>query len=590
MNSGSLCTCPECRCAYILSKWSDATWPNLHRMAVRLIDNAGRNNMRLLLSFVALGLCSASAEPAINPNLLRYRWTSSWIAHADGPFRDFGVFHFRKSFELAAKPERFVVHVSADNRYRLFVNGTFVSAGPARSDLDHYRYETVDIAPQLKAGKNVLAAVVWNFGIYAPMAQHTERAAFLMQGDTDAERVVNTGAANSGWKSVLNRAYEPLPMPREAVPYFYVVGPGEHIDGSKYPWGWEQPDFNDSDWKTPARIGWAQPMELFQWNESRWLLTPRPIPPMEETPQRLAKVVRAEAVPAKPGFVQGNQPVIIPAHTKAAVLLDQSFLTTAYPELTVDGGKGAEIKVTYAEGLRDAKGRKGNRNETEGKKIRSNYDIFIADGFKRVYRPLFWRTYRYVQLDVTTAGAPLTLVDFMGDFSAYPVERKAMFESPDPKLSKILEVGWRTFRVCQNETYFDTPQYEQLAYAGDGRLEALISLTNMWDDRIVRNHIEQFWYSARPEGMIQDRYPSREPQYIPSYGLDWVRTLHDFYMHRNDPAFLTKFLPVARNILEWYERRLDGNGLLRPLSWENEKYGGAQNFRRTVPRRVINWS
>ena len=119
-----------------------------------------------------------------------------------------------------------------------------------------------------------------------------------------------------------------------------------------------------------------------------------------------------------------------------------------------------------------------------------------------------------------------------------------------------------------NETYFDTPQYEQLGYAGDGRLQCLISLTNMWDDRIVRNHSShQFWYSARPEGIIEDRYPSREPQYIPSYGLDWIQTMHDFWMYRGDWRFPSKFLPVSRAVIDWYLRRLDDKNVVRNLSW-----------------------
>ena len=60
------------------------------------------------------------------------------------------------------------------------------ATGPARGDLDHWRFETVDLAPQLKAGENVLAAVVWNFAGDAPMAQVTYQNGFLLQGDTKA--------------------------------------------------------------------------------------------------------------------------------------------------------------------------------------------------------------------------------------------------------------------------------------------------------------------------------------------------------------------------------------------------------------------
>ncbi len=534
------------------------------------------------MTLAVVSLLRGGTELPINPRLLKYTWPAQWVAHAAGPYRDFGVFHFRKAFDLGRVPKSFVIHVSADNRYRLFVNGASVSIGPARSDLDHYRFETVDIAPQLKPGRNVLAAVVWNFGIYAPMAQHTYRTGFVLQGDGEAEQVVNTDG-NSGWKSILDPAYEPIPMTHDIIPYFYVVGPGERIDATRYPWGWEQSEFDDSQWAPVALIGDAQPMELFQWNMTRWLMTPRPIPPMEETLERLDRVIRSSGVNADSSFLHGGAAFTVPANTRAVVLVDRGHLTNAYPELVISGGKGAQITLTYAESLRDAQGRKGNRNETEGKTIRGNFDVFLLDGSRRTFRTLFWRTFRYLQFDIETQGAPVTLEDFRAYFSAYPVDRKATFESPDAELAKILEIGWRTHRLCQNETYFDTPQYEQLAYAGDGRLEALITLTNMWDDRIVRNHIEQFWYSARPEGLIQDRYPSREPQYIPSYGLDWVRTLHDYYMYRDDPEFLRKFLPVSRSILDWYARRLDGKHLLHRLSWTDEQYDGPQDFAENGP-------
>ena len=42
--------------------------------------------------------------------------------------------------------------MSADNRYRLYVNGEQVASGPQRSDVMHWRYETIDLAPRLRSG------------------------------------------------------------------------------------------------------------------------------------------------------------------------------------------------------------------------------------------------------------------------------------------------------------------------------------------------------------------------------------------------------------------------------------------------------
>ena len=111
---------------------------------------------------------------------------------------EFGVFHFRRVFELNATPSSFVVHVSADNRYRLYVNGQQVSSGPQRSDVMHWRYETVDLAPQLRAGRNVIAALVWNWGADRPVAQFSRQTAFLLQGDSATRGDGEHGAGVEG--------------------------------------------------------------------------------------------------------------------------------------------------------------------------------------------------------------------------------------------------------------------------------------------------------------------------------------------------------------------------------------------------------
>src|ERR1035438_9508356 len=83
-----------------------------------------------LLCLTVLLTSLVFAQGPVNPHLLAARWPAQWIAAPATPPFDYGVYHFRKTLELPAAPSRFLVHVSADNRYRLFVNGRFVAAGP----------------------------------------------------------------------------------------------------------------------------------------------------------------------------------------------------------------------------------------------------------------------------------------------------------------------------------------------------------------------------------------------------------------------------------------------------------------------------
>jgi alpha-L-rhamnosidase len=509
--------------------------------------------------------------PRINPDLLAKPWSARWITVPNvSPF-DYGVYHFRRTFELQAKPSSFVIHVTGDNRYQLFVNGERVVWGPARGDLNHWRFETIDIAPHLKAGKNVLAAVVWNFGQYAPEVQITERTAFLLQGDTAAERLVDT---NSQWRCVRNTAYQPLHYTHAQMRGYFVAGPGDKVDGASYPWGWQQPEFDDSAWveaKTDGR--WRGAPRDSRDAPNRWLLVPRNIPLMEEKPERLATVRRSSGVSLPADFPQQAIAFTVPANTKTRLLLDQSHLTTAFPELIVSGGKGAVIELGYAESLfapGAQRGGKGNRNEIEGKEFLGYYDIFTSDGgAHRMFRPLWWRTYRYVDLKIETKEEPLTIEDLRGIYTGYPFAMKAKFDAGSERLNKILEVGWRTARLCAHETYMDCPYYEQLQYVGDTRIQSLVSLYNSGDARLMKNAIAQINDSRTAEGATMSRAPTRQQQYIPPFSLWWIGMVHDYWRYQDDAEFVREMLPGVRAVLSFFAKHQRPNGALRQMPWWN---------------------
>ncbi|WP_442588135.1 alpha-L-rhamnosidase-related protein [Pedobacter sp. AW31-3R] len=505
-------------------------------------------------------------EIPVNPALLKQKWTAAWVTCPNVPQKAYGVYHFRKQIHLATKPAKFIVHLSADNRYRFFVNGKAVCYGPARGDLYNWYYETIDLAPFLQAGKNVLAAMVWNMGEHATVAQLSNQTAFVLQGDTQDEQLVNT---NDSWKVVSNKAYSPCSMDNgQRLKTYMVIGPGDHVKAADYPWDWEKLSFNDAAWLPAEKV--AQPEPFGYGTDNRWTMVPRNIPLMQETLQRFSQVRQVSGIEAGSEFLTGKKPLTIPAGKKVSILIDQSVNTLAYPELLVGKGKGAVIKITYAEALfKD--GHKGNRNEITGKEIIGNYDIFEPDGQpERLFRPLWQRTYRYIQLDIATKEEPLVIHDFYGRYTGYPFTEKASFSSNDASLKDIWDAGWRTARLCAGETYYDCPYYEQLQYEADTRIQALISLYVSGDDRLMRKAIVDFYNSRVPEGLTQGRYPSNRLQVIPPFSLFWISMLHDYLMHRNDDAFLKKHLGAVEGILNWFDNRIDpAKKMLGPMTWWN---------------------
>lgn len=492
--------------------------------------------------------------------VLTQTWDSFWISSTNTSPYDYGVYHFRRNFELKQAPDTFVINISADNRYRLYVNGTPVCWGPARGDRLAWNYETLDIAPFLRAGKNTLAVLVWNLGIYRPCAQLSNQTGLIVQGNGPSEAIVST-TRDAGWLARRDQAFGPL--------YTSFVGTGDSIRGEKYLWGWEQPDYDDSAWE-PAVIGRpGTPYGTSLYGGYDWGLVPREIPLMEETLQRIPQIRRSEGLPTLTRFIDGNDPLTVPAHTTCSILLDQTFLTNAYPELLISGGKGACIRMSFAEALFDEHHQKGNRNDIDNRNIKNgtskNYDLIYPDGADhRLYRTLWFRTFRYLQLEITTADQPLVLEDLYGMFTGYPFRETGSFSSDDPLLDRIWDVGWRTARLCAVETYFDCPYYEQLQYVGDTRIQALISLYVSGDDRLMRQAIRAFDRSRTSEGFTACHYPGMNPQFIPPFSLYWINTLHDYWMYRDDEAFLQSMIPGIVSILSWYEGMIDpSTGMVR---------------------------
>ena len=522
-----------------------------------------RKTIAALLFFVC---CQTLFSQTLNASLRNDYWRAGWISCPGISQRAYGVYHFRKSFTLANKPDSFLIHVSADNRYRLFVNGGAVCNGPARGDLAHWNFETIDIAPYLHTGSNTLAAEVWNMAEYAAVAQVSNQTAFVVQGDDSTEDIVNT---DKSWKVMRDSAYYPCSTDNGSRLHTYmVVGPGDSVQAEHYPWNWQTPSYPDADWRNAVSI--AAPVPSGVGSDNLWTLVPRSIPLMEEKQQRIVTYRRMKGM-TDAGFIKGTHPVTIPAHTTAMVLLDQTYNTVAYPQLTVSKGNSAVIKLTYAEALFDTAGHKGNRNEIEGKTIIGNYDVFVPDGGNnKTFRPLWFRTYRYLQVDITTGDEPLVIEDLYGMYTGYPFEQKASFSSNDTTLKALWNVGWGTARLCAGETYFDCPYYEQLQYEADTRIQSLISLYITGDDRLMRKAITDFYNSRVAEGLTQGRYPSSRLQVIPPFSLFWISMLYDYTMHRRDDAFVEDKLQAAKGVLHWYEQHIDtAKQMLGPMNWWN---------------------
>ena len=504
------------------------------------------------------------------------KWTAQWIMHPIAEPQAHAVILFRKNFELPKKPEKFVVHLSADNHYRLFVNGKYVLRGPARGDISHWFFETFDLAPYLVAGENVIAAEVVNWGPKRSFTYFSQMTSFIMQGDSETEKMVNT--AGGSWKCFHNEAFNAKMVEwmtdRNTIDFgLYVGNPTDSIVGEKYPWGWETPGYDDSFWLSAK---WA---DIAGGRDEQFaggilygggkMLIPRRTGLLKETILQFAEIRRSSGMEINYNFMRGTGSLIIPANKKVSILIDQQAETIGYPEMLVSGGKDARIQAMYAENMIvKNQSPKGNRNDIEGKYMVGIKDVFIPDGGKtRLFKPTYIRAFRYIQLDIETKAAPLVIENYYHVACNAPIERKAVFETGLPLTDWIMDAGWRTISICAQDMLLSDAAYEQMQYTGDSRVHNLSLLTLSGDDRLTRNALIQFDQSRIPEGLTYACYPNPFHLIIPSYSLIWIDQVHDYMMWKDDKEFISKFELGIGNVLFWFEQKMQPNGLMGKMDW-----------------------
>jgi len=85
----------------------------------------------------------------------------------------------RKTFSLPDVRDAKML-ITADTRYRLFINGEWVNDGPCRSWPAHYQYDELDVTHYLRAGENEIRVIANFFGV-GTFHQVPQQAGLLVQ-------------------------------------------------------------------------------------------------------------------------------------------------------------------------------------------------------------------------------------------------------------------------------------------------------------------------------------------------------------------------------------------------------------------------
>lgn len=504
-------------------------------------------------------------------------WIKNWNA---GDKEEPVLILFRKRICLNELPQEAVLNVSADSRYKLYINERLVEVGPSKGDRQIWFYDKVNILPYLQKGNNVIAAEVLRYPEIRNKGNHgifrTEFPGLYISGNLrfSGDKEISL-CADDTWKAYRHPGFSIV----SESDIFAPLQIYEDCSGIHELQGWKSERYQDSAWN--AAVEYSSISQAV----SPGNLYPRTIPYLYRRNRvfRGVAALRQSCTTAQAWneLLWEKKELKLPAHFREIVEISAGEEMTGYLHLALAGGSGSRIRILQSECYVTDQRRgelpvKGMRDDWQNGHLEGFSDRYHVSGFgtreaPEQYEPFWFRTFRFIRLEIETGDTPLEILKFNYTETGYPLDVRTRVEVPDPEMQEIWEMSERTLRRCMHETYEDCPFYEQLQYAMDARQQILYTYAISADDRLARKCMDDFRRSQRYDGLINCSYPNYGPNVIPGFSIYYILMLHDHMMYFGDRILLEDHMPAVEGILNYFHRHRK-NGMV-------EKTGGMNGER-----------
>ena len=411
---------------------------------------------------------------------------------------------FKRNFDFNGA-ERVIIRLTADDYFKLYVNGSFVGQGPTAGYPFCYYYNEFDITDLLKSGENEILVHnyyqghvnrVWNSGDY--------RMGMIADVIADGEVIIST---DKNW------LYAPLKNNTSECDIGYETGYSEHVD---------------------ARI---EPEAFIPCYEKQVDYT------FAEKPSVNLQVYEKKAAEIKQ--LNGG-----------GIFLDFGQEITGTLKITAEGNEGEKLLIHYGEEL--------NPDGSVRFEMRCycHYEdsLILKDGESR-FEGYDYKAFRYVE--ILPENPEISIKEVTAVVRHYPFDDSAcVIKSSSEVLDAVFNICKNGVKFGSQDIFVDCPSREKGQYAGDLTVTGASHIYLTGDIRLFEKAIINQAQSQLASDGILAVTPGSYMQEIADYSLQFPILLLRHYMHTGDKEFLKSMLPVAEKMLAHFGQFDRGDGML----------------------------
>ena len=454
-----------------------------------------------------------------------------WITSKEAKGAGNQLYYFKKEFELKTVLEA-KVEISAQARYKLYVNGKLAGFGPCKGSREKTFFDTIDVTDYLRVGTNKLHVEVMQLtatdmeGMMSPIEGVLRvSSAILVMELTCGDVVVKT---DESWECAVVDGIEQV-----NARSCYSAATRERANSTKV----KNAEYKPA--KVQCGISNGEADHYWWGSTNKCFLFERPIPMLDM--QNKLDIVKFDGE-----------------------YFEADYLTFGFPRFKIKG-KG-KVDLVYFECF-DSDCGKTYRDRTDRSLgiCREMIDTVEVDG-EYIFEPFWFRCFRFIKVE-RTGDVSVEMVDFTE--VNYPMFPRTDYDFGNKTDNKLWEISVRTLQRCMHESYEDCPFYEQLQYAMDTSVQMLFNYQLTDDDKLARKAMDDFAQAQYADGLMPSRTPSVGEQHIPTFQFYFIFMVYAHYIRFGDVSLVRKHLRAMDGVIEWFRNHINEQGLVGQSKYWN---------------------